>query len=113
MQAGTAANYLGAIRWFCRIRNLSLHLDSERLRIRVKGFKKYTQTQMAEELHGELALLSDPLVYPVATLVEAMKMLQFHAIHLVSWFFLGKVQSEVLPLQMGDVVTLLGSCWRT
>ena len=107
--AGAAANYLGVIRWCCKIRNLSQHWDSERLKILLRGREKYTMTQMAGELHGEFALLRDPLVYSVAKFAKARKMVQFHAIHLVSWFFLGRAQSEVVPLQMGEVADPVGN----
>ena len=108
--AGTAANYLGVLRWFCRIRALSLHWDTERLKLLLKGLKKLTMSQMASALHSELALLSDPLVYTVARLAKARKMVQFHAIHLISWFFLGRVQSEVLPSKWVTLRISLRSC---
>ena len=65
--ASTAANYMGVIKWFCRIRNLIPHWGSERLKMLLEGFKKYTMAQMAGELHGELALLNDPGVLSCKT----------------------------------------------
>ena len=52
--------------------------------------------------------LNDPLVYSVAKLAKAKEMGQFHALFFVSLFFLRRVQSEVPPLQMGEVAGFVG-----
>ena len=36
----------------------------------LRGLGKYTMTQVAGELHGDLALLNDPLVYTFAKLAK-------------------------------------------
>ena len=97
----TASNYLGILRWVCGIKGCSLHWDTDRLKLLIKGLKKLTLSQMAGKLHGDLPLLNDAVVCSVAKLAKARKMTQFHAVHLVAWFFLARVQSEVLPLQKG------------
>ena len=56
---------------------------------------------MAGKLHGDLPLLDDAIVYSVAKMAKARKWTQSHAMHLISWFFLARVQSEVLLLQKG------------
>ena len=98
---GTASNYLGILRWVCRIKGCSAHWDTDKLKLLIKGLKKLTLSQMASKLHGDLPLLNDAVVCSVAKLAKAGKMIQFHALHLISWYFLGRVQSEVLPLQTG------------
>ena len=62
---------------------------------------------MAGKLSGELALLDDLLVYTISTLAKTRTLKELHAIHFVAWSFLGGVQSEVLPLQMGAQADLI------
>ena len=75
-----------------------MHWDTDRLKLFINGKKKLTLSQMASKLHGDLPLLNDAVVCSVAKLAKARKMIQFHAVHLIPWYSLGRVQSEALLL---------------
>ena len=56
-------------------------------------------TRMVEKLHGELAFLNGAMVYAVSKLASARKLRSFRQSTWRFGFFLGGVQSEVIPLQ--------------
>ena len=40
--AGTAANYLGVVRWYCTVKGLNRTCGPDRLKMQLKGLKKLT-----------------------------------------------------------------------
>ena len=97
----TAANYVGFIRWACTHLNASLEWNSTTLMETVKGARK-----RHERVHGgakhAAKLLDDKNIHDVVRMADHMGSPEFSTFSLVCWEFLLRVQSEAVPLLVGN-----------
>jgi len=104
---GTAANYLGAIRWAVVAKGLCKVWDSDRVAMYLKGARKEALARVGSTLQIRV-LMSENLVWQAAKLALRMPGAEFVSpLALVSWEFLFRVQSEALALQLGNEGELL------
>ncbi len=99
--AGTAANYVGVLKWHCLIQSLDVGWATTTLKLQLKGLKKLSLAQMAGKLVTEPALLTQEVMLKVAAVARKFRLAEFVVLHLFCWLFLSRVQSEALPLEAG------------
>jgi len=99
--SGTAANYLGILKWYCLSKSLDVSWATPRLRMQLKGLKKLSLRSMAGKLITELALITWDVLNKVVGIARILHMREFMVLHLFCWLFLTRVQSEALPLEAG------------
>ena len=104
---GTACNYLSAIRWACKVHSLSLAWDSDRLRLVVNGGKKVCLSSVEGKLKVKF-LITSKIVRMVVVLADKWSSSPGLSIFvLLAWEFLGRVQSEIVPLERGSQAQLV------
>ncbi len=67
---GTAANYLGTLKWYCLMQSLDVSWATPRLKVQLKGLKKMSMASMAGKLVTELALLTREVLFKVAAVTR-------------------------------------------
>ena len=102
----TASNYVGAMRWACDVRGLHKSWDSDTLKLTIKGLK-IRSTSAAVQRLARMLLLSTALVRRIVAFADAAwPRSWFPALLLVSWALLLRVQSEAVPLEIGELSDL-------
>ena len=98
---GTAANYVGYVKWACVFQGLSLHWHTGQVTMALKGLKKQAEASCEGQLL-ESKLLDEDTMLKLITLCNK---LPEHAaigdIFLLTWQFLLQGPSEAVPVQWG------------
>jgi len=98
--SGTAANYVGYVRWACKTFDLSLEWDVPEVRTVVNGIKKKTVRLFGGRLPQKW-LLTSGIVGQAMGLADSLASKQWQALCTLAWAFLLRVQSEGVELQFG------------
>ena len=103
---GTAANYVGFLRWAARALDLGLEWDGQRIGMTLKGGKKWALRNVGSEASAR-RLLTEDLVLSVTHLSESLGIAGFKAFLLFSWELLARVADEAVPAQCGSAEDVL------
>ena len=103
-----ASNYVGCLKWFASLHRMDHGLFDGPIRMQTKAFKKLTVSAMCGKLRVEMALLNQQVVNGIVNMADVFGDLAFVVIHLTAWSFLFRVQSEVLPLEVGSADEFIG-----
>ena len=103
--SGTAANYLSFVKWACTLEGLDITWYGPRVSMLLKGFKKVALQDVAQKLETRL-LMTETLMHEVNTVAESLEGFLFPAMSSLSWSLLSRVQSEILPLELGSPADL-------
>jgi len=98
--SGTAANYLAAVKWACLSEGLDTAWYGDRMFALVKGLAKVKLTQVAQTISCK-ALLTSEAVQRTVCVADGLDDGQWAPFALASWNFLARVQSEMVPLEVG------------
>ena len=98
--AGTAANYVGCVKWACVNFNLSCAGWTELVTLTLKGLKAEHPRFYGRPASANM-LITDDWVAQVACLADRRGLMHVQAASLVSSVFLMRVQSETLTLVRG------------
>ena len=104
--SGTAANYVGYVRWACKTFDLSLEWDTAEIKAVINGIKKRTVRQFGGRLPQKW-LLTSSIVCQVVSLAKSLAPKQWQALCTLAWAFLLRVQSEGVELQFGSAKEVL------
>ena len=96
--AGTASNYLGCLLWACKY---CLDWYDHEVRMTIQGLKNH-QAQQQDQLVNHPLLLDECLMSRLAALCKEIPGFAVAGeLFVLSWAFLGRVQSEGVPLEAG------------
>ena len=100
--AGTAANYIGHLRWLCKIEGYNLEWDGPMLQVALKGVAKAQLKEVSGQLKVKF-LLNWDMISKVVSLLDLSPLTEpISVLLLLGWAFLGRMQSEVFPLERGQ-----------
>ena len=100
--AGTAANYIGHLRWLCKIEGYNLEWDGPMLQVALKGVAKAQLKEVSGQLKVKF-LLNWDMILKVVSLLDLSPLTEpISVLLLLGWAFLGRMQSEVFPLERGQ-----------
>ena len=104
--AGTAANYVGAVAWGCRLHDFSLCWHGPQFQMALVGLKKLEITHGPGCLKQQLLLDNVAARQLVSFCTRLPEFRDAALLFLMSWQFLFRVQSEAIPLQAGNMSEL-------
>ena len=99
--AGTAQNYVSAIKWVCNHLSLATDWYTTSLQLTLQGARKRAQRLRGGPQHAR-KLLTDDIVQKLIRLATATKKIELAALYAVAWEFHFRVQSEAIPLEVGN-----------
>ena len=104
--AGTAANYVGCIAWACKYWGLGLQWQDDEVKLAMQGLKKQQQQRTCGILSSPLLLDQTTVSRLVAFCTELEQFMEAADLFVLAWQFLLRVQSEGVPIEVGNEVEL-------
>ena len=101
--AGTAKNYVGFVAWACKYHGLSLAWRTDEVNLALQGLKKAEQA-CVQQILKEVKLMTPEVMLQLLQLCDTLPGFQSDGdLFLLAWQFLLRVQSEAVPMQIGEL----------